>query len=145
MDKTTRDEIISRINSLNETTPALWGKMNLYQMIRHCIIMEEMYMGKSKYKQSFIGRIFGKMALKGFLKDDKILDKNVPTVPEAKTKKDADGDVIAQKNKWMALIEEYANASDTVIIHAFFGTLNKEQIGYLAYKHADHHLRQFNS
>lgn len=30
-------------------------------------------------------------------------------------------------------------------MHPFFGKITREQIGYLAYKHDDHHLRQFNA
>jgi len=29
-------------------------------------------------------------------------------------------------------------------MHPFFGKMTKEQVGYLAYKHTDHHLWQFN-
>jgi hypothetical protein len=40
-DKATRDELISRINTLNENSTAQWGKMNIYQMLKHCILWEE--------------------------------------------------------------------------------------------------------
>jgi hypothetical protein len=63
-DKTTRDELISRIESLNQNSTAQWGKMNLYQMLKHCILWEEMLLGKKQYRQSFLGRLVGKIALK---------------------------------------------------------------------------------
>jgi hypothetical protein len=71
-EKTTRDELINRINSLNENSTAQWGKMNVSQMLRHCAIWDEMALGKKKYKQSFIGKLFGKMALKDMMKDEPI-------------------------------------------------------------------------
>jgi len=45
------------------------------------------------------------------------------------------------------LINEYSAYSfpDYSFVHPFFGKMTKEQIGYHAYKHIDHHLRQFNS
>ena len=45
---------------------ALWGKMNIYQMIKHCTIWDEWILGKNNpiYKQEFFGLIFGKLALK---------------------------------------------------------------------------------
>src|SRR5689334_15048906 len=95
-DKTTRDEVIARINSLNENSKPLWGKMNIYQMLKHCVLCEEMYLGKKKFKRAFIGRIFGKMALKNLLKDERPLGKNAPTNPIFKVT-EVSGDVTAEK------------------------------------------------
>ena len=47
LDKTTRDELINRINKLDENSEALWGQMNIYQMLKHCVLCEELYLGKS--------------------------------------------------------------------------------------------------
>ena len=141
-DKTTRDELIQRIDMLDENSTAQWGKMNVYQMLKHCTLWEEMITGSTKYKQAFIGRVFGKIALKGLLKDEKPLRRNTPTTPELKVKNN--GDALSEKKKWIALIGENENFSNHEFVHPFFGKMTKEQIGYLAYKHIDHHLRQFN-
>lgn len=145
-DKTARDELISRINTLNENSTAQWGKMNIYQMLKHCTIWEEWILGKNKYtyKQEFIGFLFGKIALKRMIKDEKPFDRNVPTSVQFKVKA-KNGDIVAEKQKWIALLEEYERYSNPGFIHDFFGRMTKEQIGLLAYKHTDHHLRQFNS
>lgn len=107
--------------------------------------MDGWMLGKDdpKYKQTFIGRIFGKMALKDLIKDECPMRQNVPTLAELKVT-EKNGDTTLEKNKWIALIEDYANYSNPNFIHSFFGKMTKEQIGYLAYKHTDHHLRQFN-
>jgi len=42
-------------------------------------------------------------------------------------------------------MKEYDHYSNDGFIHPFFGKLTKEQAGYMAYKHIDHHLRQFNA
>lgn len=141
-DKSTRDELINRIHKLNENSKAEWGKMNVYQMLKHCTLWDEMIAGKKKYKQAFIGRVFGKMALKNVLKDEKPLRRNTPTVPEFRVT--ANGDVLSERAKWIALIEGHAHFSNPGFIHPFFGRMTTEQIGQMAYKHADHHLRQFN-
>lgn len=143
LDKTTRDELISRINTLNENSAAQWGKMNVYQMLKHCTLWEEMILGDKIYKVSFIGRLFGKTALKSVLKDESPLRRNTPTLPELRIKEN--GDVSAEKTKWTGLIEGYAHFTKPDFAHPFFGKITNEEIGYLAYKHADHHLRQFNS
>ena len=143
-DKTTRDEIIARINSLSDQSTAQWGKMNIFQMLRHCILCEEMYLRNKKYKRAFIGRILGKIGLKRFLKDESPLGKNAPTRPAFRIS-EMKGDVANEKRKWISLIEEYAHYSNEEFEHWFFGKMTKEQVGQFVFKHTDHHLRQFNS
>src|SRR5580698_9421736 len=95
-DKATRDELISRINTLNENSKTQWGKMNVYQMLEHCIRWEKWMADKRTNKQAFIGRLFGKMALKNILKDEKPLAHNTPTLPNLRIK-ETEGDIAAQK------------------------------------------------
>jgi hypothetical protein len=118
--------------------------MNIYQALKHCVIAEEMYLGKKTYKRMFLGRILGKMALKNLTKDEAPMGKNAPTSTDFKVE-ETTGDVIAERDKWITLLEEYENFSNPELVHWFFGKMTREQIGYLVYKHADHHLRQFNS
>jgi len=143
-DKATREELIRRINTLNENNKPVWGKMNVYQMVKHCKIWNEWVLGKNDlaYKQEFLGKIFGKMALKNNTKDDKPIGKNMPA-GKAFTVKEVVGDLTVQKSIWIELIESYENFSNDNFIHDFFGKMNSEQIGIFAFKHNDHHLRQF--
>jgi Protein of unknown function (DUF1569) len=141
-DKNTVGGLINRINTLKPDDKAQWGKMNAYQMIKHCTLTEELYLGHKSYKRLFIGKLFGKMALKGILKDDEPMKKNNPTHPEFKITDSGNLDDI--RNKWIRLITLYESHSTKNVVHPFFGLMNQEQIGVYAYKHIDHHLRQFN-
>jgi Protein of unknown function (DUF1569) len=142
-DKTTREEITGRINSLNETSVAQWGKMNVNQVIKHCSMFDQMVLGRKTYKRAFIGLLIGKIALKNLLKNEKPLGKSLPTFLHTSA---AESEGIATaKRKWIGLVEEYADFSNTNFVHPFFGKMTKDQIGYFVYKHTDHHLRQFNS
>ena len=123
---------------------AQWGTMNVHQMLKHCILCEEMYLGKKKYKRAFIGRVFGRIGLKNILKDERPMQRNAPT-RDAFRVTEKGGDVNAEKEKWISLVEEYANYNNDNFVHWFFGKMTKEQVGYFVYKHTDHHLRQFNS
>ena len=143
LDKSTRDELISRINKLSENSAVQWGRMNVYQMVKHCTLWEEMTSGRNKYKRAFIGRLFGKIAMRTLLKNEDPMPRNAPTIPELRVT--GTGDLAAEKKKWVALLEEYEHFSNTDLVHPFFGKMTREQTGYLAYKHTDHHLRQFNS
>jgi hypothetical protein len=142
-DKTTRDELISRIDVLNENSKNEWGKMNVYQVLKHCTLWDEWIQSNKNNKQAFVGRLFGRMALKKILKDESPLARNTPTLRELKVK-ETNGDIPSEKKKWIDLINEYAHFSNPGFVHSFFGKMTKEQVGQMAYKHADHHLRQFN-
>ena len=84
------------------------------------------------------------MALRGMTKDDKPLARNIPTSKEFRIN-ETTGDVAAERRKWAALVEEYEHYSNPDFIHDFFGRMTREQVGQLAYKHTDHHLRQFGA
>lgn len=141
-DNSTREELIARVNSLNENCKAQWGKMNVYQMLKHCTKCDDMILSKVAVKQVFLGRLFGKLALKNVLKNDKPLRKNSPTAPELIIKEKA-GDIALQKPEWIKRISEYGYFDNPHFVHPFFGTMTKEQVGQLVYKHHDHHLKQF--
>ena len=138
--------MISRIQALEESNKAEWGKMNIFQMLKHNTYWNRWILGKGEhtYRQEFMGKIFGKMALKQVTKDERLLDKNIPTSTQFKVK-DKVGDLVAEKRKWIALLKGYERYSNPDFIHDFFGKMTKEQIGILAYKHTDHHLRQFSA
>lgn len=144
-DEVSRFELISRIRMISKDCHSQWGKMNVYQMLKHCIIWEEWIQGtnKPKYKQEFLGLLFGKMALKSMIKDDKPFKRNVPTSAQFKVR-EKNGDIESEKKKWIALIDCYEQYSNPGFVHDFFGKMPREQIGILAYKHTDHHLKQFN-
>jgi hypothetical protein len=145
-DTTTRDELIRRIGLLSENNASSWGKMNVIQMLKHNTYWNGWILGKDEhtYKQEFLGKIFGKMALKKMIKDEKPFDKNIPTSDQFKVK-ESGGNIESEKANWIVLIKEYENFSNPNFIHDFFGKMTKEQIGILVYKHTDHHLRQFNA
>jgi hypothetical protein len=144
-DKEIRDEIIDRINSLNENSKAQWGKMTVAQMVRHCSICEEYYYGKLKVKRSFLGRIFGKIAIAVILKDETAgLKKNSTTPPLFKVT-ESNLHLETEKDNWKQLINKYETFPEDHFTHWFFGRMTKKQLGQFIYKHSDHHLRQFGA
>jgi hypothetical protein len=141
-DKATRDGLITRAGNLSDKSKPQWGKMNVCQMIKHCVLVEEMFMGRKQYKRQFIGRIFGKMGLKRMLKDEAPMPHNSPTLGDFRMKP-GDCNVSQEKTKWITLIGEYGHYSNPNFVHWFFGKMSEEQVGWFVYKHIDHHLRQF--
>lgn len=145
-DSSSRQALIERIDALNENSPAQWGHMNVCQMVKHCSMFDEWIQGKSSpvYKQAFIGRILGKIALKGLLKDEAPMKRNMVTIAAFKIKEQT-GDIPALKARWISTVRAYEHFFNPGFVHTFFGKMSNEEIGLLVYKHTDHHLRQFNS
>ena len=143
-DNAIREELIQRIRLVDKDAKPEWGKMNVYQMVKHNTYWNGWVTGIDKhiYKQEILGKIFGKFALNKMIKDEKPFDKNIPTSDQFKIK-EFNGNIDAEKNKWIELVNEYEHFDNPNFIHDFFGRMTVEQIGILAYKHTDHHLRQF--
>jgi hypothetical protein len=141
-DSQVRTEITNRIQQLTPNHKAQWGKMNAHQMIKHCTVGEEMFHGKRIIKPAFMGYIFGKMALKQTLKNENPIHKNSPTA-DAFRINEVNTDFETDKTTWIEWLNKYDNYNNPEFKHPFFGKMTKEQVGQLAYKHTDHHLRQF--
>lgn len=142
-EKDTREELLQRINALTPGSKPLWGKMNVAQMVKHCCVCEEYYFGNVKVSRSFLGRLIGKMALKGILKDENaVFRKNSPTSPPFKVTGEID-DLENEKQKWRSLMERYELFDKESFTHWFFGPMTKDELGQFIYKHSNHHLTQF--
>ena len=144
-EKNIREAVIERINLLHEDSDALWGKMTVTQMVRHCILCEQYYQGSIKVKRSFLGRMFGQNAIKGILKDETTsFGKNAPTSAVFIVNEDIH-DLEMEKRNWKLLIEKYETFEKDPFVHWFFGRMSRAQLGQFIYKHCDHHLKQFGA
>ncbi|HEV2480079.1 MAG TPA: DinB family protein [Puia sp.] len=138
-----RKEVIDRVDRLQPVSTPVWGKMTVSQMVRHCTRCEEYYFGNVQMKRSFLGRLIGRMAIRGLLKDDStVLGKNAPTGTAFRVREDVQ-DLDAEKQKWKSALERYATYTQSSFDHWFFGKMTRDQLGQFIYKHCDHHLRQF--
>lgn len=138
------DEFISRINSLKPDTVALWGKMDVAQMLTHCQKPLEIASGALKPKTNRVIKfLFGKKA-KAQLINEPEFKKNLPTFNEAKI---VDKRVFeTEKGKLIKLIQEFQSKGEAGLTkdpHPFFGELLTSEWDILQVKHLDHHLRQF--
>lgn len=142
----TAESIITRIQSVNNDAKSQWGKMDAFKMMEHCIKNTEILQGQKQYPRLFIGRIFGKLALRSTLKNDKPMSKNSPTHPELVIKKT--GHVNDVKSKLIESVGAYLNKKPgdyRKFVHPFFGKMSYDEVGQWEYKHLDHHLRQFGA
>ena len=136
-------EILQRIEKLTPETKALWGTMNVAQMLAHCARGAKMPTGEIKPKRApFPFSLLGKL-LKNKILADGPLRKNSPTAPELKIVDPKEFE--AEKANFIAQVKKLAQGEQAVKAdaHPFFGKLTAKEWGRINYKHADHHLSQF--
>ena len=136
-------ETVNRINRLTSTQPALWGKMNVSQMLAHCKEAFRVPLSEKKLPRIFLGYLLGPL-LKSKLYDDSPWKQNLPTAPAFVIKDQRDFHM--EKEALLELVNKfYASgpAGITKFPHPFFGSFTPDQWGKSMYKHLDHHLRQF--
>ena len=76
-------EFIGRINKLTPASQAIWGKMNVSQMLAHCQVIIKVALGELQLKRGLMGVLFGNMAKKQIL-NDQPLKHSMPTFKQAK-------------------------------------------------------------
>jgi hypothetical protein len=137
-------EIIDRIHTLTPASQALWGKMNVSQMLAHSQQPLRVAYGELQLKRSLLGVIFGGMVKRMMVNDEKPFKPNSPT---DKTFIISDNrDFEQEKKKLIELIQRFSKEGPAGIRkdpHPFFGKLTNEEWDILQWKHLDHHLRQF--
>ena len=142
-DTSTYEEVLKRLDSLEELTAPQWGKMNVAQMFSHCQQPLSVALGKKSLKKP---NFFMKLLFKSFksaMYNDKPWRKSMATAPEYIV--DTERDYEAEKTKLKALLAEFyeMRAKTSWEPHPNFGEFTHDQWGMMQYKHLDHHLRQF--
>ena len=143
LNKRVAEKMVGRVQQLQSDSKANWGTMNATEMLLHInicnnqILDGDIKFSKTTLKQRLL-RIVGLYIAPNF-------PKNLPTEPANDTKgviKEAQFE--NQKKKLIKTIEKFGERKKPIALtHPAFGNLNTNQWGIAAYKHTDHHLRQF--
>jgi len=142
-DPVVKQEIIERINTLTPQSPRQWGKMEVAQMLAHLQQPLEVALGIRTIKGSFIMNLILPL-FKKTLWDEKPWKKGLPTdatyITTGKLK-----EFVAEKAKLLELVSRFEEKDINLEKHPVFGRMNKEQWSKSAWKHIDHHLKQFGA
>lgn len=140
-DTEVKQEIIERIQKLTPDTKAVWGKMNVAQMLSHVQRPIGIAFGTHQPKGSFLLRLIGPL-FKSKLWDQQLYKKSLPTDPTfimTGTVKDFE----KEKSALLELINRFSIENIIKDQHPIFGKLTKENWSKATWKHLDHHLKQF--
>jgi len=138
------EEVKQRLALLRPDSQRLWGTMTAPQAAAHCSAAMEMALGDRNPPRVFAGRLLGWIVKPLALRNDEPMRRNSPTVQELVIQDDRD--LKRERERLYGLIDRFAAAGPkgcTIHPHSFFGRLTPEEWATLAYKHLDHHLRQF--
>jgi hypothetical protein len=130
-----------RIQRLQMTSQAQWGRMTPLQMVAHLSDSLKMASGELEVAPKKVPFRFS--PLKELVLYVLPVPKGVPTSPEliARQPGDWSGEIAALREELNGLVERGAEALAPV--HPAFGRMSAKQWGVLIYRHMDHHLRQF--
>ena len=139
-DARNREELVERIDRLRPDARPSWGRMTCPQMVVHLTDAFALYSGEIRaaarrtplqyppLKQAFIYLL--------------PIPRNVPTAPELMARKPGEWD--DEVKRLQAALRNFCESSGVDWpAHPVFGRLTRRAWGALAYKHTNHHLRQF--
>ena len=139
----TKREIETRIARLTPTQPGRWGSLSAPQMIVHLTDSMKMANGDLSVEPKRVPLRYP--PLKQLVIYWLPFPKGVPTAPELLAR--APTDWATNLAELLASIDRFAGRSGAASWpdHPAFGRMSARQWGVLAYRHIDHHLRQFGS
>lgn len=138
------NEFVNRINQLTSDSKAIWGKMNVAQMLAHCNVAFEMAYEDIHAKPNVFTRMILKLLVKNSVVSEKPYPKNNHTAPQFIISDHRIFDIerdrlIAYLNKTNELGEINFEGKESFS----FGKLSASEWNNMFAKHLNHHLNQF--
>ncbi len=136
-----RSALLDRLTRLNADAKPQWGKMNCAQMLAH--LNDSMRMTVGDLPAQSKGGPLRYTPLKQLIIYWLPWPQGAPTAPELISR--APDGIEQETAAVQALVERFAQCADKSQWpeHPAFGKLSAKDWGVLAYRHIDHHLRQF--
>lgn len=134
-------ELHDRVQKLESTDKALWGKMNAGQMMSHCSVAIEAALGITSVEDK--SNLLFRTVVKWAALSERPFSKGLPTGKEYIMDDRRDFD--REKSRLLKNLKRAHEAGMDAewYPHTVFGKLKPREWSWLLYKHTDHHLRQF--
>ncbi len=143
-EQSTTEKCTNRINKLTPETKALWGKMNVAQMLAHCNVSYDMAYGITRSNNSGFAKFMIKLFVKKIVTNETPYKKGGRTAPQFVIAEEREFEIEKQK------LIKYINDTQQKGASYFegkesdsFGKLTASEWNNMFYKHLDHHLKQF--
>lgn len=139
-----KEDIIRRLRTLRGDEPALWGRMNVNQMISHLVQTGDLpFSATMPDRSNFFSRTFIKPLILYILP----MPKEVKTPPDMNQQENGrkPGEFNSDRDLLIDAVNRLAHlpVDQECKYHPFFGKMSPKEWAIIAYKHIDHHLKQF--
>jgi hypothetical protein len=143
-DATAAQPLHQRVASLQATDRALWGKMNVSQMLAHVNLTFQGALDPNPKRPPLPLRLLLQLLVKKQLVNDKPYKKGSQTAPELIVKHQPDFATELQKlQQYLQQVTADGGAQFANRRHPAFGAFTQQEWSTMLYKHTDHHLQQF--
>ena len=143
-DLQTTQVLHARIDALTPHSVALWGKMNVAQMLSHCQVVYQQILGENQDKPGAFMAWMLRVFFKKSMINDAPYKPNLPTGPTF-VRLGQELDIFEEQQKlkhYIVSIQELGPEEMANIPSLSLKRLSAEEWNNLIYKHIDHHLRQ---
>jgi len=140
----TLNEMLDRIDKLTPDSQALWGKMNVAQMLAHNNVAFDISSGKISVSYNFLTRWMLKTFVKPTVVGAKPYVKNGRTAPVFIVADEKE--FTTEKTKLVDNFRRFQAAGAATYegkISSSFGKMTSQEWSNQYWKHLDHHLRLF--
>ena len=135
---------LNRLNKLTPESKAIWGKMNVSQMLAHCNITYEMCYENKHKKPTGLVKFILKFFVKKFVTNEVPYKKGGKTAPHfiITDQKEFEIEKTRLKN-YILKTQELGSTHFEGKESLSFGILSSKEWNNMFAKHLDHHLNQF--
>jgi inhibitor of KinA sporulation pathway (predicted exonuclease) len=133
------EEMLTRMSILTPGTQAVWGSMDVAQMLAHCSEVQDVYNGKPLDVPFWM--LLARPIVRPMLLSEKPFPKNLQTIDQFQ---------VADPEEFDTQRERLINALRTMhafgrrdLNHKLMGRMTEAEVGWVTYRHLDHHFRQF--
>lgn len=145
LEQEAKTELVERISKLKPDSKNQWGKMNVNQMMKHCLDGIRVAYGEIKVTPKQTGWLHNKMVRYFILHTDMQAPKEkTQTYPELNmVELGVNPQNFEQLQKDLIQAIESFPAKKTLSVHPFLGNFSEANWARMMYTHLLHHLQQF--
>ena len=138
-----RRNILARVEKLAPNMKPMWGRMSAAQTVAHMADWFRMAIGAIRVESK--NTIMRFTPLKQLLIYALPFPRNLPTAPELLKSEPGvwTGDTRDLKDLVRRAVQKHTDKNAKWPNHPIFGSISGDDWGVLAYRHTDHHLKQF--
>ncbi len=139
------EALTARLNAITEQSPRKWGRMTANQMFCHLSDAFLAVRGDRPVAKNVDNVLTRTIVKYVALKTRMPWPKGAPTMPECDAEKKGTPPAVFAHDRARAVevLRQFAAPASTTMRHPLFGPMTHDEWMIWAYRHTDHHLRQF--